>query len=105
MPYEEWVRDMTRVVDDKLMRDIVNDNRVPQRPTLPTVKVEGAGPVTTPTVSQRGWVDPAPLQNPPGIAIIDAMCQQQDMLDKLELAKKLGALYAQMFKAKSEEQK
>jgi hypothetical protein len=34
--------------------------------------------------NQRGWVEPRPLEPPPGIKIIDAMMDQQDKKDRAE---------------------
>src|SRR5215831_13557820 len=79
------VRAMTDVVDDRLMADIVNDNRhgVPVPSGL-------AGPSTASgVVKATGWQNPVPLESPPGIQYIDQMIDVQDALDRRELERKL----------------
>jgi hypothetical protein len=77
----EWAQRQTKAAEeDKLVRDLVADLRVPpsaQAPA-PTERVTLAGvPVVTEYrgADQRGWVDPIPTDGwkPPGQAIIDAM--------------------------------
>jgi hypothetical protein len=90
------------------MRDIVADNRN-RAPTggshLPTVKILGAGTVTTgddgakyrpyqppETEEDRsGWRDAQALQPPPGIDLIDQMVAAQDERDLIERAKQMAA--------------
>ena len=37
-----------------------------------------------------GWVEPRPLEPPPGVAIADRMMDAQDAIDKAELALKFA---------------
>jgi hypothetical protein len=68
---QEWQRDAARAVDDKLMRDIVNDFRT----YSPTPRSEGPAETVTPVGAGRvidggdgakhrswGWQDPIPLE-------------------------------------------
>jgi hypothetical protein len=92
-PYA-WVRDLTRVVNDQQMRDIVNDFRrgpAPPGPTLPSVRVMGAGTVvdgdSKPTAGNgSGWCDSPEIKNwrAPGIEHVDRLLDQADAIDKAE---------------------
>jgi hypothetical protein len=94
------MRDCVNVVDDKLMRSIVNDFRrgpPPPGPMLPPVSVVGAGTVVTGTdgaahTPHRGWQEAKSIDNwrPPGIDVMDRMMDQQDALDKAERIRKLA---------------
>jgi hypothetical protein len=113
------MRDLTRVVEDKLMRDIVNDFRTynPSPSMGPAAKVTpvDAAPVKTGDVGPQhrpidrsGWVDPPKVDNwrPPGIELMDRMMDHQDALDKAarieELVKAAGAIAALQPKEKKE---
>jgi hypothetical protein len=94
----EWVQDLRRVVDDKLMADIVSDFRrspPPPGPTLPTVRVQGAGTVVdgdTPHGGTGGWQESPQLSNwtPPGLREMDAMMDQQDAVDRAARIRELA---------------
>jgi hypothetical protein len=79
------------IVDTKLMRQIVADLRKP--PTLPMVDPSAQAP---PRNENAGA--PAPLALPPGIGLIDAMCNaasERERLEKiLELNRRLQSLQA-----------
>jgi hypothetical protein len=98
----EWVKDLRRVVGDKLMKDIVDDfrsyNRSPRSMTPPaTVQIQGAGRVVSaddkPIASTgTGWV-PAPKVDdwkPPGLEHMDRMMDQADAIDRAERIRKLA---------------
>ena len=103
----EWQLEMARVVDTKLVREIVADNqRATQRPAsiLPTVRVDGAVQVA-PTPSKNGWIDAPSLRDwkgPPGIAIVDRLCDVQDQVDRAQRARELGQVAATLQKGKQE---
>ena len=113
-----WIGDMRSVVDTKLMQDIVNDNRscpssggsmIPNK-----VSVVGAGRTVDPTLGPKyrpyqepppeepadrsGWRDTPQLKPPEGVALVDQLVAQQDMLDfaarAQEQAKAMGIPYA-----------
>jgi hypothetical protein len=96
----EWMRDCVSVVDDKLMRQIVEDfKRGPAAPgpTLPKVNVVGAGTVVdggdgAKHTPHRGWSEPPKVDNwkPPGLSVMDAMMDQQDAIDRAARARELA---------------
>jgi hypothetical protein len=47
-------------------------------PTAPLAKTADE------VAKSRGWIDPQPLKPPPGLNIIDAMCDAQDRRDRLD---------------------
>ena len=71
---------MREAVPESVIRDIVADGRrgISQSQSMITTRPEPA-----PTrQSNKGWVEPKSLQQPPGIALIDAMCEAQDARDR-----------------------
>ena len=96
-----WVKDLRRVVDDKLMKDIVNDfrNYSPTPRADPSAKVVpvGAGRVIdgsdAPVASNgTGWVDAPKVDSwkPPGLEHMDRMMDAQDAIDRAARARELG---------------
>jgi hypothetical protein len=79
------IQAMTAVVNDKLMRDIVNDNRrgVSEPGWLPP---KAGGAVKRGT----GWVDPGRLEPPPGVKHVDRIADHFAALDRLETLKKVA---------------
>ena len=100
-PLPEWQRDMARAVDDKLMRDLVNDFRnyspVP-RPEGPaaTVRVTSAGAVASGDDGAKhrgsGWTEPPSIDSwrAPGLEIMNRLVDEQDAIDKAKRALELG---------------
>jgi hypothetical protein len=99
----EWVKDLRRVVGDKLMKDIVDDfrsyNPAPRSTLSPpaTVQIQGAGRVVGgsdgPVASTgTGWADSPQIKDwkAPGLEIMDRMMDQQDALDKAERIRQLA---------------
>jgi hypothetical protein len=94
----EWVKDLRRVVDNKLMADIVDDfrnyNPAPRSISPPaTVRVVGAGNVVGGDVGPQhrpvdatnsGWQEPPKVNDwkPPGLEHMDRMMDAQDAIDK-----------------------
>ena len=78
MPVEA-MRDLVRGVPDRLVADIRRDNQGPSGPCsmIPAdlTTAERPRPQSTP-----GWV---PLSNPPGVPIIDQLCDAADAADRL----------------------
>jgi hypothetical protein len=76
------LRAMVEAVPDRVMRDIVHDNRAPTGPTgaIPTSQQSSAGssPANVPG-SGKGWVEPTPLGPPPGINWVDAQLIADDV--------------------------
>jgi hypothetical protein len=78
------MREMAQAVPTSLIRDVVGDNiRAPQGPT-------SQGAPSSQTVSHvhrpvgTGWVEPAPLSNPPGTHLVDALCIVDDLKQRAE---------------------
>jgi hypothetical protein len=98
----EWVRDMTRVVDDRLMKQIAEDfRRGPPSPgpTLPTVTPVGAGKVVDADVGpkyrplqQGGWTTPPSIDQwkPPGLDAMDRLMDQEDLNFRAQRIKELA---------------
>jgi hypothetical protein len=96
----EWMRDMTRAVDDKLVADLVSDARahnvIHSNGPVNKVTVQGAGAVVTGTdgAAHRGsgWSEPPSIDSwkPPGLEIMDAMVDEQDRIDRAKRALELG---------------
>jgi hypothetical protein len=81
---------MVDAVPDALMRDLRADARKPNPATL-------SGGVTKPTpteppkvIGKKGWIDERPIEPPPGIEHCDRMMDEQDRVDRAELAMRLA---------------
>jgi hypothetical protein len=119
----QWVKDLRRTVDTDLMKQIVEDFRrgppssggsmIPGQRSASTVTVVGSGKVQTPDVGPKyrpyqepaaeptdrsGWRDTPQLKPPEGVALVDQLVDQQDMLDfaarAQEQAAAMGIPYA-----------
>ena len=84
------MRDLINAVPDALMRDLRGDARKPNPTTL-------SGGITKPTASEspkaigkKGWIDERPLEPPPGIEHCDRMMDEQDRIDRTDLALRLA---------------
>lgn len=75
---------MQMAVPDSLMRDVVRDNV--NRPNPVTSGPSGMIPQKDrgPPVRGTGWIEPRPLEPPPGIALMDQMMDQQDRIDRAD---------------------
>ena len=97
----EYMNDLVKAVPTDLVKQIVEDFRrgpPPVGPTLPSVKVMGAGTVVdgeTPPPS-RGWVEAKPIDQwkPDGLEICDALVDQQDAIDRAARVRELAAAAA-----------
>ena len=72
---------MEMATPDAVVRDLVADGRsgISQSQSLVAPeRAERSEPV------RRGMGEPKPLQQPPGIKLIDGMCEAQDARDKAE---------------------
>jgi hypothetical protein len=81
---------MIDAVPDRLMNELRSDALKPNPMTL-------SGGVTKPTatespksIGKKGWIGERPLSPPPGIAIMDRMMDEQDRIDRAELALRLA---------------
>jgi hypothetical protein len=75
---------MVEAMPDRLMRDIVNDQRRGVAAPSSLASKPDAPPVE-PRPKGSGWQDAAPLAPPPGIALLDRMMDAQDQRDKAAL--------------------
>ena len=72
---------MLNAAPDSLLRDIVSDARkgISQSTSMiPTTEREPVRRV------RGGWIEPRELQSPPGIALVDRLCEAQDAKDRLK---------------------
>jgi hypothetical protein len=79
---------MVNAVPDRMLRDIVHDNRGPRTPTgmIPRSQqpAGGGGPANVPG-SGTGWAHEIPLSPPPGVQQSDKLVDAQDARDRAEL--------------------
>jgi hypothetical protein len=78
------MQSMIDAVPDHLMTDLRSDARRPNAVT------GGATAPSQPVQRGSGWVSPAPLTPPPGIEHCDRMMDEQDRIDRAELALKFA---------------
>jgi hypothetical protein len=74
------LRDMARACGTNDIRDIVRDGSL-QSPSSPIPAKLTTEPQPLPQ-STSGFVQPPPVMPPPGIALIDQMCEAQDRRDR-----------------------
>ena len=79
------MRDLINAVPESVMRGIVADSFKPN-----PITGGGAPSQSQPVQRSSGWRDEVPISSPPGIAICDRMMDEQDRIDKAELAMKLA---------------
>jgi len=88
---------MVAAVPDRVMRDIVRDNRAPTGPTgtIPSGSQQptGGGAANVPG-SGIGWAHEIPLSPPPGVQQSDKLVDAQDAGDRAELIKRDAQLRA-----------
>ena len=93
------VQEMAQHPCNQVMRGVINDRHAPTSPSMAGTtgavtgvhRHDGGAPSSTP-----GWVAPTPLSNPPGVAQADRLMDHQDKLDRIELARRIGAHEAAM---------
>src|SRR5262245_45985613 len=76
---------MIDAVPDRLMRDLRADALKPN-----PVTVSRTDPQPQPVKRGTGWINERKLEPPPGIAHCDRMMDEQDRLDRAELALRLA---------------
>lgn len=74
---------MLNATPDAVVRDIANDGRKGISQSQSMLTPERAER-SEPKRRTGAWVEPRPLQSPPGIKLIDGMCEAQDARDKAE---------------------
>jgi hypothetical protein len=88
--FAEGLKAMTDAVGDRLMADIVNDNRRSPIAQEPKPKARERG---------SGWYDAKPLGPQPGINYVDQLCDAADVRDRAE---RIAQLQAQLKALKGE---
>ena len=90
------VLEMSRAVDDRLLRDLVRDGRRHSPVASCGMLPEPRTSVTQsrPQVGKGGWIDPPAVRDwrAPGLAVMDRMMDQQDALDRAERAQRFNRL-------------
>jgi hypothetical protein len=71
---------MQRATPASLMREIIADGR--RSTERSSIIASKDAPAPRPT--GNGWIEPTPLAQPPGIAILDHMMDAQDAMDRAE---------------------
>jgi hypothetical protein len=81
---------MVAAVPDRILRDIVHDNRGPRTPTgtIPRSQQPSGGAAANVPGSGTGWAHETPLGPPPGLRYVDAQLDAQDAKDRQELIEK-----------------
>jgi hypothetical protein len=85
-------RMMEQACDTKTLQAIVEDNRASYPSLTAKVSVVGAGRVVGGDDGARGWAEVPSIDNwkPDGLAIMDAMVDQQDAIDKAARVRELA---------------
>jgi hypothetical protein len=73
-------RAMLEAVPDRLMRDIVNDQR--RGVSEPSSMATAPGARAPEPRGGTGWIDAQPLKPPPGVDILDRMMDAEDAKDR-----------------------
>ena len=93
---DDWARRSRGVCDDKLMADIVGDSRRGdihgRASVIPQPKAQQTA---EPPRSNNGWVEPAKLRPPEGVALVDSLVDAQDRRDAIARAHEMGLSYAE----------
>ena len=85
--------EMLKVSPEDLMRELRADARRPN----PVTEASSSPLPTKPSAQQpqrrgSGWIEPRPLESPPGLKYVDAQIDAQDAKDRAELALKFAKL-------------
>ena len=80
------MQDLINAVPESVMRGLRADARKPN----PVTGVAAPQPQAQPVQRGSGWIDERPLEPPPGIAHCDRLMDEQDRLDRAELALRLA---------------
>jgi hypothetical protein len=83
---------MIDAVPASVMQGIRADARKPNPVTQASSSTVRGTPSAQSQRQRQGWVEPRPLESPPGVAIADRLMDAQDEIDRAELALKLAKL-------------
>lgn len=77
------IDEMAKIVPDKLMSEIVEDNRKAKGVPAPSGLLTPER--TEPVVKGSGWAKPTPLEPPSGVRYVDEIAQHFAALDKEQM--------------------
>ena len=83
---------MIDAVPESVMRELRSDARKPNPVTQASSSLLTTTPSAQSQPTQRGtgWRESAPITSPPGVALADRLVDQQDKIDRVELAERLA---------------
>jgi hypothetical protein len=87
---DDWVRRSLKACPNDLMRSIVEDNRG-DVPTYSSPIAKPKGQPSEEPQNRSGWRDAPQLRQPDGVALVDQLVDQQDLLDFAARAQELAA--------------
>ena len=93
---DSWVRRSLGACSNDVMKDIVADSRRgdihARASVIPQPKAQQTA---EPPRSNNGWVEPAKLRPPEGVALVDSLVDAQDRRDAIARAHEMGLSYAE----------
>jgi len=94
---DDWIKRSLGACPDDLMKQIVEDNRRGgdihgRASVIPQPKAQQTA---EPPRSNNGWVEPAKLRPPEGVALVDSLVDAQDRRDAIARAHEMGLSYAE----------
>ena len=81
---------MIDAVPESVMQGIRADARKPNPVTTGSSQIKSTPSALSQPQRKGGWIEPRPLEPPPGVAIADRLVDAQDEIDRAELALKLA---------------
>ena len=81
---------MIDAVPETVMREIRADARKPNPTQASQSPLTTTSSQSQPQRRGSGWIEPRPLESPPGLKYVDAQLDAQDAKDRVELAHKLA---------------
>jgi hypothetical protein len=81
---------MIDAVPESVMAELRADTRRPNPVTEASSSTVRSTPSAQSQRQRQGWVEPRPLEPPPGVAIADRLMDAQDEIDRAELAMKFA---------------
>jgi hypothetical protein len=100
MPHEEakrrriepWERDLAKAVPDRVIREIVSDNRSRSGPSSIAATASNKRTYEDGEPQERGtgWAKEVPIRPPDGVDLIDRLVDAQDAIDRREREKRFN---------------
>lgn len=76
---------MLDAVPESVMRDLCADARKPNPVTTGSSQIGSTPSALSQPQRRGGWVEPRPLESPPGVALADKLMDHQDEIDRAKL--------------------